>query len=150
MHSKIKKSFRNSQFYRNYNEIDYVILKFQTIKNEYTQSKNKYKNKLNDLLPLLNKNKLSNKILFVKFDTINFENKSNNLCINDISLNSYQKILDEKIKISKDIKKYVKYTKNINDDFIKTVKIGTIKNVDILIKNGADIHAKGRLCAQMV
>ena len=141
MYSKIEKSFRNSQFYKNYNEINYVNLKFQMIKNEYTKSKPKYNNKLNNLFLSSNKNQLKNKILektnlilFDKFDTTNFENKSNNLFINEIKLNSYIKILYEKIKISKDIKKYVKYSKNINDDFIKSVKIGNIKNIDILIK----------------
>ena len=48
--------------------------------------------------------------------------------------------MEEKIKSSKDIKKYAKYSNNINDDFIKSVQIGNIKNIDILIKNGADIH----------
>ena len=91
MYSKIEKSFQNSQFYRNYNEINYVVLKFQTIKNEYTVSKNNYKNKLNIALLSLNKNKLQNKILensnlisFDKYDISIFENKSNNLYINEI------------------------------------------------------------------
>ena len=61
MYSKIEKSFQNSQFYRNYNEINYVLLKFQTIKNEYTESKNKYKNKSNNALLSLNNKKMQNK-----------------------------------------------------------------------------------------
>jgi ankyrin repeat protein len=146
MYSKIEISFQNSQFYRNYNEINYILSKFRTIRNKYTESKNKYKNKLNNVLSPLNKNKLQNKILektnlilFDKFDTTIFENKCNNY-INETRLDSCRKILDEKIKISKDIKKYVKYSKNIYDDFIKSVKIGNIKNINTLIKNGADIH----------
>jgi hypothetical protein len=90
MCSKIELSFQNSQFYKNYNEIDYVILKFQMIKNE-----------LNNVLLLLNKNQLKNKILektnlilFDKIDKTIFENKSNNLFINEIRLDSYIKILD--------------------------------------------------------
>ena len=63
MNSKIEKSFRNSQFYRNYNETNYVLLKFQTIKNEYTESENKYKNKSNNALLSLNNKKMQNKIL---------------------------------------------------------------------------------------
>ena len=46
MNPKIEKSFQNIQFYRNYNNVDFVILKFQKIKNEYDESKNKYKNEL--------------------------------------------------------------------------------------------------------
>ena len=82
-----------------------------------------------------------NLILFDKFDKIILKNKSNNLFIDEIRLDSCRKILDEKIKISKDIKKYVKYAKYINDGFIKSFKIGNIKNIDIL-KIGAYINAK--------
>ena len=135
MCSKIESGFKNSQYYRNYNEINYVILKFQMIKNVYIESKTEYKNQLKN--KILEKTKL---ISIKKFDKTIFENKSNNLFINKICLNSYQKILDEKIKISKDIKKYIKYSKNINEDFIKSVKIGNIKNIDILIQNETDNH----------
>jgi hypothetical protein len=80
MHSKIEKYFQNSLFYRNYNEINRVVLKFQKIKDEYTESKNK--NKLNNVSILLNKNQLQNKflekmnlILFDKFSPTNIEMK---------------------------------------------------------------------------
>ena len=118
MDSKIEKSFQNSQFYRNYNNADFVILKFQKIKNDYTESKNKYKNEL--------QNKGLDKII------TNLSHKNN--------IDNCNKILLEKIKISHNIKKYVKYSKNINDDFIISVNIGNIKNIEILLKNGADIH----------
>jgi hypothetical protein len=152
MNSKIEKYFQNSRFYKNYNNINFVFSKFQKIKNEYTVSKNKFKNKLCNTLILLYKNQPQNKILEKniiilsdKFGPNIFENEFSNLFVNKINidkikLNSYQKILDKKIKLSKDIKKYVKYSKNINDDFIKSVKIRNIKNIYTLIKNGADIH----------
>jgi hypothetical protein len=80
MHSKIEKYFQNSLFYRNYNEINRVVLKFQKIKDEYTEFKNK--NKLNNVSILLNKNQLQNKflekmnlILFDKFSPTNIEMK---------------------------------------------------------------------------
>ena len=60
--------------------------------------------------------------------------------MNDIIIKSCNLILNEQIKISHNIKKYVKYSNDINQDFIKSVKIGNIKNIKILIKNGADIH----------
>lgn len=56
------------------------------------------------------------------------------------NLNSYRKILNKKIKIGSSIKKYVKYTEDINEDFIKAIKVGNMKNIIILIKNGANIH----------
>ena len=121
MNSKIKKSFQNSRFYRNYNNIDQIVLKFEKINNEYIESKNKYKNfhdkfELNDI----------------------YHNKINV----DKHLYSMRKILNEKINISCSIKKYVKYSESINDDFIKSVKIGDIKNINILLENGANINFK--------
>ena len=53
MYSKIEKSFQNSQFYRNYNNVDFVILKFRKIKNKYTESKNKYKNDFLDKINMI-------------------------------------------------------------------------------------------------
>ena len=58
MNSKIEKSFQNSQFYRNYNNIDDVFLKFKKIKNGYISSKTKYKNNIISLIKILNKNQL--------------------------------------------------------------------------------------------
>jgi ankyrin repeat protein len=120
MDSKIKKSFQNSKFYRNFNNIDFLVLKFQKIRIGYIESKIKLQNVLNVLLC----------------------NKNN---IDKSKLDSYRKILEEKIKSSKDIKKYAKYSNNINDDFVKSVQIGNIKNIDTSIKNGADIHAENDL-----
>ena len=54
MNSKIEKSFQNSQFYRNYNNIDTVILKFKKIKNGYDSSKIKYKNEMISIIKKLN------------------------------------------------------------------------------------------------
>jgi ankyrin repeat protein len=127
MNTIIKISFQNSQFYRNCNNIDFIISKFQKIRNEYTVTKNKYKNRLeNDFLE---------KKIHILYDSL--YNKNN---INVTKLYSTMKILDEKIKLSKNIKNYVKYSNDINNDFIKSVKIGYIKNIYILLKNGANIH----------
>ena len=124
MDSKIGISFQNSQFYRNYNNIDFVILKFQKIKNDYNSSKTKYKNYIQQ--EIFQKIALN---LSTKIDSN--ENKSE----------SYALILNRKINICSNIKKYVKYSNNINKDFIESVKIGNIRNINILIENGADIHA---------
>ena len=80
MNYKIEKSFQNSQFYRNYNNINCIILKFEKIKNEYKLSKNKYNDKLNSFI-----NKKTNKLINTKIDT------------NKTKLDSLKKILDEKI-----------------------------------------------------
>jgi hypothetical protein len=82
----------------------------------------------------------SNFSIFKKNDRIkNFFNK----------LESYKKILDEKIKIGDCIKKYVKYSDDINIDLTKTIRIidnpdfssiasygNYFKNIKTLIKTG--------------
>lgn len=60
--------------------------------------------------------------------------------MNDIIIKSCNLILNEQIKISHNIKKYVKYAKNMDSLFIDAVKIGNIKNIKYLIQNGSDIH----------
>ena len=117
MHFKIDKSFQNSRFYKNYNNIEHVILQFEKIKNEYINSKNKYKNVLNSLIMLLDKNQITQDA-FQHFLNKNYDKNVSDSC---------NKILNEKIKISHNIKKYVKYTKNINDDFMCSIEIGNIK-----------------------
>ena len=88
MNSKIEKSFQNSQFYRNYNNIDTIILKFKKIKNEYTESKNKYKNNLISIVNTLNKNQIQS----------NFYDKFNKkINIEEHILNSYRNILNKKL-----------------------------------------------------
>ena len=120
MNSKIEISFQNSQFYKNYNNIDQVILHFKTIKNEYSSSKNKYKNKLISIANTLYKNKIRStfleffiKKIFDKFGSIIFKNEFNNLFRNKIHnyekyLYTCRKILSKQIDISFSIKKYVK------------------------------------------
>lgn len=154
MNSKIEKSFQNSQFYKNYNNIDNVILKFKKIKNEYKSSKNKYKNEMISIIDILNKNQVQSKFLkkiitFLsdKYGSNILENYLNVLFhikinINENKLDSCRKILNKKINISHDIKKYIKYSENINDNFIRSIKIGNIKNINFLINNGVDIHYK--------
>ena len=126
MDSKIEKYFQNSQFYRNYNNIDFAILQFKKIKNEFNSSKNKYQNKSISILDKI-------KTEINKFEKIN----KNNI---DFNSDSYNIILTEKINIKHNIKKYVKYINDINKIFIKSVKIGNIRNIDILIEKGANIH----------
>jgi hypothetical protein len=148
MNSKIEKSFQNSQYYRNYNEINQVVLKFEKIKNEYNKSKKKYKNNLISIINTLNNNKIQQKYiknLLNRNKSVIFEEELNNSISNEIYideniLNSCRKILDEKINISHYIKKYVKYSENINEVFIKSIKIGNIKNINFLIKCGEDIQ----------
>ena len=89
MNSKIEKHFQHSQFYRNYNNIDFVILKFTKIKKEYID----FKNKLVSILP--HKNQFNNKIL----DQNICENDPINLFCNKIRLNRYQKILKSMLNI---------------------------------------------------
>ena len=117
MNLKIEKSFQNSQFYRNYNNIDFIILQFKKIKDECDSSKNKYKNNLISIINIIEKNKIQKEILkkitsnvSKKIDSNDFEkiNKNN---IDEIESNSYTKILIEKINIGSNIKKYVKYQK---------------------------------------
>jgi hypothetical protein len=62
MNSKIEKYFQNSQFYRNYNNIDFVILQFKKIKDEFNSSKNIYKNNLESIIDTIDKNKIKHEI----------------------------------------------------------------------------------------
>ena len=75
MDSKIDKSFRNSQFYRNYNNIDFVILKFKKIKNEFNSSKNNYENNLVSFIDTI-KNKIKKEILKNFKSNLSIKNKS--------------------------------------------------------------------------
>ena len=55
-------------------------------------------------------------------------------------LKSYRIILKQKIKINHCVKKYIKYSDNINRYLIKTIKQQCDKNTKNLIKYGANIH----------
>ena len=129
MNSKIEKSFQNIQFYRNYNNIDNIISIFKKIKNDYNSSKNKYKNVLMMIIDKFDKNQIKKE--FLKKLRINIK-----LDIDLIKKVSCNIILSQKINIKHDIKKYIKYSDNINIDFMNSVKIGYIKNINILIENG--------------
>ncbi len=118
MESVIKLHFINSQFYKNYQNIDCVIMYFKQIKNKYDSFKIKYN----------------------EFNELNKYNTNSNIC-NDI--------LKRKIIIKHNIKKYVKYSNNIDDDFITSVNIGYIKNIITLIKNGANIHVNDDLALKV-
>ena len=182
MNSKIKESFENSRFYKNYNNIDHVILKINNIKNYYKFSKNKRKENLISIVPILFNNKIKDVIIedyilslihkyglhefkkllngsnesihkiIYNFDSINFllngiikesdfdcNERSSNFSIENKKV-SCIKILNEKITIGHNIKKYVKYSENHNEDFLKSVGKYSIVNINILINNGADIH----------
>ena len=115
MNNKIKEHFQNSRFYKNYNNIDHVILKFKRINNEYESSKLKYKKFLEKyIFPLKN-----------KYNTKSIENLSK------YEMKSYKKILNEKLKINHSIKKYaienpislntVVFNDNGNDIFLEDV-----------------------------
>ena len=43
MYHKIEKHFRNRRFYKNYNNIENVILHFKKIRDTYNSFRNKYK-----------------------------------------------------------------------------------------------------------
>lgn len=149
MNYKLEKSFQNSLFYRNYNNIGNVILKFQSIKNKYKLERNKYKNNSITIKNTLNKDKIKkifleklNLYFYVKFsiriNKLVYQQYDKNINI----LDSCKIILENMIKISHSIGKYIKYSENINDDFVKSVKIGNVKIINSLIKNGANIHHK--------
>ena len=110
---KIKTYFKNSQFYKNYKNIDFILSMFKKIKHNYSLSKNKRNIRL---YSLKNCTKKTNKN------------------------NSINKILDLKMNIGHNIKNYIKTTDNLNNIFLKSIEIGYFKNINILIKFGADIH----------
>ena len=137
MNYKIEKSFQNSQFYRNYNNIENVILHFDKIKNEYTLSKDKYKNSIISLMKILNeKQTRSNFLKKMNIKLIEkYENKLDDVLKNEFNIDknlsdSCRIILHKKISISHNIKKYVKFSKNTNEDFIMSVEIGNIIHLD--------------------
>jgi hypothetical protein len=175
MESKIKKNFTNSRFYKNYNNIDNVILHFKKIKNENTSIKNNYKTELIRFINLADKNNMqydfSKKFIsfLVKkysldcvkngldvsnkfYQIINEKNMTDKIFLYEnyetknakilllFELIIYNNILGLKIKIGKNIKNYVKYSVDINSDFIKSIKPGNIKNINFLIEKGANIH----------
>lgn len=78
----------------------------------------------------LKNNHLDKKKLLTNKKMIEFFNKLD-ICNN---------ILNEKIKIGENIKKYVKYSTNIDIDFINSIKNGNFKNIRTLIKYGADVN----------
>jgi ankyrin repeat protein len=126
MNNKIKKHFENSRFYKNYNNINHVLLKFKKIKNEYNSSKIKSKIFSEKyIFPLKN-----------KYDTNSIENSSK------YEMKSYTKILNEKLKINQSIKKYVKYSNMLDTHFLLSFKSYCIKNMNNLIDCGANIHYK--------
>lgn len=126
MDNKIKEHFENSRFYKNYNNIDHVFLKFKRINNEYESSKLKYKKFLEKFIfPLKN-----------KYNTKSIENLSK------YEMKSYKKILNEKLKINHSIKKYAKYSNMLDTHFILSFKCFCIKNMNILIDYGANLHYK--------
>lgn len=55
-------------------------------------------------------------------------------------LDTYGNILNQKLEIGHSIKKYLKYSNDINETFIETVKSGYVKNVKHAYNYGADIH----------
>jgi ankyrin repeat protein len=131
MDSIIKNHFQNSKFYKNYGNVNNVLLRFKNIKSKYNQSKLKFKKRSINIENKLDENIIENyNYNFLYHTTINDQYYIN--CCNNI--------LNMKIKISHNIKKYVKYARNIHSIFIETVKIGIIKNVKFLVKNGIDIH----------
>ena len=149
MNYKLEKYFQYSLFYRNHNNIGDVILKFQSIKTKYKLARNKYKNNSIIFKNTLNKDKIKKNILeklnlcfYVKFskriNKIVYQQYNKDINV----LDSCKIILENMIKISHSIGKYIKYSENINDDFVKSVKIGNIKIINSLIKNGANIHHK--------
>jgi ankyrin repeat protein len=119
MHPKLKKDFKHSQFYNSYQNYGNALIIFQNIKDNYNESKLKYKNKLDFL---------SKKINLNIFD----EQLNEKLCV----------ILNEKIKVGHNIKKYVNYSENINIIFIKAIRYNNIKAFHFLIKKGVSIHYK--------
>ena len=190
MYSKIKKSFRNSRFYRNYNNIDNVILQFEKIKISHTKVKTEHKKKLIHFINIMIQN--NSKELNIKKYISFLVNKYGVKCIkielntpksvftNSIKMLFYKNMTDkiflcqnykficflehediEKNKIKKysrlkfvnkwnicnkilglktfnghDIKKYIIYSDNINKIFINSFKVGSIKNINTLIKRG--------------
>ena len=149
MNTIIEKSFQNSRFYRNYNNIECAFLKFEKIKKEYIKSKNKYDNNVYSFILKFDKIKTLEKIVIntsSKIEKIVFQYDEPNVITPEQSIiirnkyNSCRKILYEKINICKNIKKYINYYGNINDVFIKTVESCYIKNINKSIKYGADIH----------
>lgn len=102
----IKSHFKNSRYYKNYGNIDHVILKFQNMK----------KNRL----------KIRHK---------------NNSDIESIDIiNSSRIILNKMILCSKNAKKYIKFSENINNDLLRSIDSQYIKNIKNFIKNGADVN----------
>jgi ankyrin repeat protein len=132
MDYKIEKHFQHSQFYRNYNDINIIVSYFKKIRNEYDKSKIKCKKILDNARPTFS----------MKFWRTDLKNRNSIYNINlSVSIKG-NIILSNKINIGHNIKKYVKYSDDINDDFIKSVKIGTIKNINTLIKNGARLFIR--------
>lgn len=57
-----------------------------------------------------------------------------------LKLESYQSILNEKTKLGHNIGNYIKYADDVNSLLINTINDISIKNVKILLKNGADLY----------
>ena len=94
MDSIIKKGFENSQFYKNYNNINNVLLQFKNIKSKYQQFKVNFKNKLKRIK-----------------NNCNYKKSKKYVHEDQYYINSCQIILNKKINISHNIKNYIKYAK---------------------------------------
>lgn len=66
--------------------------------------------------------------------------KNNKMTVFFDQLDIYKKKLDYNLKIGNNIKKYLKYSDDINKSFIGAVKSGSIDNIKYILKQGADIH----------
>lgn len=153
MNSEIDKHFKNSLFYKNYHDINHVFLKFKNIKNQYNCSKNKYKNELIRIISMLEKNKLKDDqircyilFLFYKYGEFDLDEKLNTSVSKNVyddffikKSHSCKKILNEKINIEHDIKKYINYIRNIHEFFMEHIESRNIKNIKFLFKIGFNI-----------
>ncbi len=166
MENKIANSFTNSRYYRNYRDIDNIILRFKEIRTEYNDFKCNYHDNIVKFGHRLIKNTkqefLEKYLLYVKKYEYNIKYTKNNTryygnyynrtisinCFNfiikenDYKITNLQKILNEKINIGHSIKKYIKYSKNIDEDFLKSVEIGIMKNIIDFIGLGANVNYK--------
>lgn len=77
MNSQIKFFFQNSQYYRNYNNVDHIVSNFEKIKNRNKASKELYKKKLFLMIQRLLDNKIDNnkleKYILFLIEKYNFE-----------------------------------------------------------------------------
>jgi hypothetical protein len=162
MKSKIKKHFIKSRFYENYNNINNIILNFKKIKKQYDLSKNTFKQKKIQIISNFDKCQIKNLILekyisllVEKYGIDFFKNEFDKL--KQIKKESFyyvkikrsllegnnnfscRIILEKKINVGHDIKRYIIYSHCLILELIKSTKIGNIKNVSTIVKMKPDI-----------